>query len=305
MEAELEILSDARVTTRIPVRFGQTITVGRSAPADVILKEDASLSNTHFTLRLNEQGCWLTDLGSRFGTQLNGRRVREAFVLGGSTIAAGSTTFLLHISHKGATVHDPAAAFRAGKLTDPAAASLTAIPVIEALTAISGPVFALLDAARGHQVLEILLSSGAQYQSLYEGPQGDELADWAPYLVGLPAGCAALGALVRRGWGRSWGVYLTSRLPFAEVRRHFRKFLLVKSEEDGRTLYFRYYDPRVLRLFLPSCTQPQATEFFGPVAEFLMEAADPAFLLRFTPGKRGAEQVTQAVLYNASLDVSR
>ena len=298
MEAELEILSGAHVNMRVPVRLGQTITVGRSAPADVILDEDALLSNPHFSLKVDDLGCWLTDLGSHYGTFLNGQRVDEAFAPDGSTIAAGSTTFLLFVTHKGAPVHYFPEAFHDGSEPPP-------VPVIEALGTVSEPLFALLDAARSPQVLEALRPSEEQYRSLYEGPQGEELADFAPYLVALPPGSPLRETLVREGWGRSWGVYLTCPLPFAEVRKHFRKFLLVKSQEDGRTLYFRFYDPRVLRLFLPTCNPFETGEFFGPVTEFLMEAADPGSLLRFTPGARGAEQATMAVSIDASAEASR
>jgi hypothetical protein len=281
------------------------ITIGRSAPADLILDEDASLSNPHFSLRVDEVGCWVTDLGSRYGTFLNGRRVAEAFVPDGSTIAAGSTTILIFVTHKGARVYDLPEAFRAGSEARQAGGAPPPIPVIEALAAVSEPLFALLDAARSYQVLEILRPSGEHYQSLYEGPQGDELADWAPYLVALPADSPLRQALVREGWGQSWGVYLTCSLPFAEVRKHFRKFLLVQSQADGRTLYFRFYDPRVLRLFLPTCNASETAGFFGPIRAFLLEAADPGSLLRFTQGARGAELATMAVSIEAFADAPR
>src|SRR5512135_3268250 len=114
MEAELEILSGVHMNTRVSVRLGQTITVGRTAPADVILDEDPSLSNPHFSLRVDDLGCWLTDLSSHYGTLLNGRRVDEAFAPDGSTIAAGSTTFLLFVTRKGAPVNYFPEAFHDG-----------------------------------------------------------------------------------------------------------------------------------------------------------------------------------------------
>jgi hypothetical protein len=161
------------------------------------------------------------------------------------------------------------------------------------------PLFALLDAARDPRVLEVLRLSGARHRSLYEGAEGKALADFAPYLVELPLDSPLREPLVHEGWGRSWGVYLTCPQPFAEVRKHFRRFLLVKSEEDGRTLYFRFYDPRVLRIFLPSCTPAGAAEFFGPIREFFVEAVDPGILIRLAPGDHGAVQTTQAVSIGA------
>ena len=40
---------------------------------------------------------------------------------------------------------------------------------------------------------------------------------------------------------------------------------------DGTPLYFRYYDPRVLRVFLPTCTPAQLKHMFGPADAFLAE----------------------------------
>src|SRR5262249_7471285 len=39
----------------------------------------------------------------------------------------------------------------------------------------------------------------------------------------------------------------------------------------GNELYFRFYDPRVLRTFLPACTGAETKRFFGPVGIYLME----------------------------------
>src|SRR5205823_4716059 len=57
------------------------------------------------------------------------------------------------------------------------------------------PLFAVLDAARDEQVLELLRSSGDEFQSLYEGAPAEELETVAPYLVRLPPGSKLLEAL--------------------------------------------------------------------------------------------------------------
>ena len=53
---------------------------------------------------------------------------------------------------------------------------------------------------------------------------------------------------------------------------------------EGENLYFRYYDPRVLRIYLPTCNQEEMATLFGPVTAYLLEDKDPDLLLRFTPG---------------------
>ena len=57
---------------------------------------------------------------------------------------------------------------------------------------------------------------------------------------------------------------------FEDCWKHFRKFLIVKTE-DGKELYFRFYDPRVLKIFLPTCEKDQMIEFFGPIERFIVE----------------------------------
>jgi len=80
---------------------------------------------------------------------------------------------------------------------------------------------------------------------------------------------------------------LTSGKALAEVLKHFRHFLMVKLA-DGRDAYFRFYDPRVLRAYLPSCNPAEAARFFGPVRCYLVEAKEPETLLQFTDTGRGA-----------------
>ena len=86
---------------------------------------------------------------------------------------------------------------------------------------------------------------------------------------------------MEKGWGKSWGVYLTSDWPLPALRNFLRQFLMV-SLPDGKQVYFRFYDPRVLRLYLPLCTADEANEFFGPVKYYVMEDQAPDALLRFS-----------------------
>ena len=149
------------------------------------------------------------------------------------------------------------------------------------------PLYTILDAARDIKILALLLQHKEEQQSLYEGQEGAKLAQFAPYLVKLKKDSVLLDAIVRQGWGQSWGVYLTSAGEFADVRRHLRHFLEVKLP-DGKQVYFRFYDPRVLRTYLPTCTPEETNQFFGPIKNYLMEDEKPESLLRFVNQGRGA-----------------
>jgi hypothetical protein len=47
------------------------------------------------------------------------------------------------------------------------------------------------------------------------------------------------------------GIFASAREDIEGLRRQLRRLLRVQTEE-GKTLLFRFYDPRVLRLYLPS-----------------------------------------------------
>src|SRR5262249_7801469 len=111
--------------------------------------------------------------------------------------------------------------------------------------------YGVLDAARDERALVLLRESIDEFCSLYDGPQGHALAAVAPYLVRFSPNSRLLRALLEEGLGGSWGIYAAASAQLVAVRRHFRRFLMVEDETNGKRLYFRFYDPRVLRDFLP------------------------------------------------------
>ena len=140
--------------------------------------------------------------------------------------------------------------------------------------------YALLDAARDPLVRMFILEHAPDAESLFAGIDED-LADAAPYLVPLSD---RLPFLMPLAWGNSWGVFLKSDATPRELRKHFRQFLMVELA-DGEEVYFRFYDPRVLRVFLPTCTQPESEQFLGPVQSFVIEGETTGELLRFRAGE--------------------
>jgi len=150
--------------------------------------------------------------------------------------------------------------------------------------------FATLDAARSPRVLPTLVASGARHQSLYEGWRAQELAEVAPYLVELPSSSPLWDVLLGEARGDAWGVFAQSEASLEDLRRHLRRFLRVEAE-DGRRMLFRWYDPRVLRAYLPTCTEDERRAFHGPVRSFVVEGEAPRSALRFTPDGAVAEPV--------------
>lgn len=262
--AIVEILWGPLAARRAMIAPGRAIAIGRAAPSDLVVPHDRRLSGVHFEISWDGSRCVLRDRQSALGTWLGGERVMEAEVESGAFIRAGDTTFMVHL--EGAT---------ARRLPeDPPEIAARKDRARAALAAEAAPLFAVLDAARDPRVRSLVREAAEEVQSLYDGAEGQALADAAPYLVHLSRGGSLLDRLVREGWGQSWGVYLTSDRPFVEVRRHLRRLLFVRAEGERKRLYFRFYDPRVLRVFLPTCDVRQTDEVFGEIGSFLMEGED-------------------------------
>ena len=141
-------------------------------------------------------------------------------------------------------------------------------------------VFAILDAARMGEALATALALAPTCDSLYRGPRAPLLAPVAPHLAEFPVGSVLSEWFFAAGWGQAWGVFCYSEAPYPALHQHLRRFLTV-GLEDGRPFYLRYYDPRVLRRLLPTCSPAQLETFFGPIDYFWLEDEDPDFGLYY------------------------
>tara|TARA_R110001592_G_scaffold60775_4_gene185010 strand:+ start:165 stop:749 length:585 start_codon:yes stop_codon:yes gene_type:complete len=68
------------------------------------------------------------------------------------------------------------------------------------------------------------------------------------------------------------------------VREHLRTIFKV-FDDQGAMFYFRFYDPRVLRTYLPTCTVKECREFFGPIRSIFAESANPVQMDHFQIGQ--------------------
>jgi hypothetical protein len=254
---------------------GQVLQVGRSEQAGLAVPHDQLMAPLHFELAWNGKNCQFRNLAGINKTLLDGLAVVTGEVFNGSWVRAGMTDFSVYV--EGAT---PPKVF-----AEPDTAELMAhkTQTLELLRSLKAPLFAVVDAARDPRILVLLRESVEEHRSLYEGPQGDSLEEVAPYLVTLPKGSRLLESLVWEGWGKSWGIYLACSHPFVDVRRHLRKFLMVEAENVESRLYFRFYDPRVLQVFLSSCSREQEQLLFKDIDYFLLEASNNNALMKHRP----------------------
>lgn len=143
-------------------------------------------------------------------------------------------------------------------------------------------VYAVLDGASVPGLPQILERFEVESECLFRGEQNSEMALVAPYLVRLPPDAVFTEWLLREGWGKHWGIFILSKADLRELRMHLRTFLKVYGP-DLKPLYFRYYDPRVLRVYLPTCNARELQTVFGPVLRYLVEDEKPTGLWTFWP----------------------
>jgi hypothetical protein len=308
------------------------VRVGRTSRADYAFPDDTYLSGVHFEIGYNEGGCAIRDLGSSNGTFVNGARLEQASVAvnDGDEISAGEMTFLVKVSSVEQPLAAPPAAVApaaGAPVVSPERTARMFAPGFEpkALqTALTGeqkrardilmyqnaPLFAVVDAARDQRLPQLLGMPALRSQPLFASDPAGGGAGHAPILVELGQASslseradvhAFLEALLRSGWGKSWGIFLTSLSSFDDLAAHFRGFLLAHSG-DERTLHLRLYDPHVLRAFLPTCETAEIAAIFGPIVSYLIESDRPDTMLALSRGADGlittrvslAEQPMQA-----------
>jgi hypothetical protein len=131
--------------------------------------------------------------------------------------------------------------------------------------------FAVLDGASVPDLPLKIYEMQPHAACLYRGELEPDLAEVAPYLVELFPGTTFTEWLLSEGLrGDHWGIFARSPFSLVELRKHFRKFLTV-YDDAGNPLLFRYYDPRVLVKFLPTCEPDALEKLFNRVTDYLAE----------------------------------
>ncbi len=157
-------------------------------------------------------------------------------------------------------------------------------------------VYGVVDAARALELVEAAKDRSDKtrwHGSLMNGPLAKFLQHVSPHLVEIDLE-SDYTAEWRRWIGRSAGVLLISSAAPEALLSHLRALFVVRDESNAE-YSFRYYDPRVLRMFLPTCDEGQLREFFGPIRLVAAEAGADGALLFYENGGR-AVSVATAVL---------
>jgi hypothetical protein len=243
--------------------------VAGRAPDCAICVADPSLSRRHFEITVESEVCRIVDLGSRNGIAVNGVRAYQATVRTGDTVQAGDIVFRLE------TTSDVHPIF------------VTTAPSLNATVRINGEqtllgslanavrahppdrLYALIDGAQAFELAFAARLMGHDLFTLFSGTLAHTVAQVGPCLVAIDEPSAFLEKWVAQ-IGRHAGILFESPADLPELCAHLRS-AFVATDEEGQEYFFRFYDPRVLRAFLPTCRLGELAEFFGPVTRWIVE----------------------------------
>jgi len=246
---------------RVVFQAGDTLRFGRDERADVRLA-DEELRGMHFELFFDGVAFHARERGGAGQLLLDGRRSAWGEVRNGGFVVAGRTTVQLWLEKRTPPpTPEPSAAF-------------------DDVLAILGPMrdrgelYGVFDGARSDRLRTLLMESIEEVASLYEGAEGAVYDEVAPYLVRFAPGSRLLERVVAEGWGQAWGLFFCTKLVPKDVRRHWRRFLLVLDETKNARMYFRFYDPRVMREFHGVATPRQRAELLLGLDAIVLESED-------------------------------
>ena len=153
--------------------------------------------------------------------------------------------------------------------------------------------YAVVDAARAPAGPYQAELADLSQESLFAGDMGDRLKGVAPYVIAFPLE-GPFNEWWFGEWGASAGILVEAAMTLSALRKHFRTLLMVKDDSRKR-YFFRFYDPRVLRAFLPACTPDELTHFFGPITAFHCESDGGDALLTYRRKREGLDVTTRTL----------
>ncbi|BFM48488.1 DUF4123 domain-containing protein [Marinomonas sp. THO17] len=120
-------------------------------------------------------------------------------------------------------------------------------------------------------------------QCLFKGKAAETLKEAAPYLIDMTLHENAWArhenvptfhkAFFQHHWDKGTGIFLRTTDSFDDVLQHFRRFTKVRMEEDNRWVFFRFWDPRTIGVFLTALDKEDAYKFLASHQIIRPEAA--------------------------------
>lgn len=154
--------------------------------------------------------------------------------------------------------------------------------------------YCVLDGASVPDLPKRLYEFDPPNYSLMPGELTPDMVHVAPYVVIMAPDGDFTKWILENGFGKNWGIFVQTRFSITEMRKHFRGLFTV-HDETGKPMMFRFYDPRVIRKFLPTCDGDQVQTFFGKIDKFFVESGEGETLIAYSQ-ENGALKETEIEL---------
>jgi hypothetical protein len=155
-------------------------------------------------------------------------------------------------------------------------------------------VYGVIDPAREPALYEhVARLEPHDAQCLYQGRLDPQVARCCPHLVLLDPADPLSRLWRTEGWGKNWGMLIVSSADFRTVWRRLRHFTQVKLPDGQGPMLFRFWDPRVFRLYMPLVDADVLPQWFEDIDRYIVESEDGRGAIRY--GLRGGALSVQAV----------
>jgi hypothetical protein len=148
---------------------GESWVVGRSQDADLVLADD-TVSRKHARIHQARGALWVRDLGSRNGTQINGRTVRQQRLRPGDRITMGANLLRLDMVPISQVTRDkPRGEESSGSSGRSMSGSIQDIPLADVLQWLATSRKTGMLRVRGNSIGEMFLRQGRVYYARIQG----------------------------------------------------------------------------------------------------------------------------------------
>ncbi|MCK7502564.1 MAG: DUF4123 domain-containing protein [Comamonadaceae bacterium] len=131
--------------------------------------------------------------------------------------------------------------------------------------------FAIIDGAQSVELAFVARLMGHPVYTLFSGDMAEAVAHVLVLTWSLWANRSPFWKNGSRRLGVPAGILLQTTAELEVLVRSICGEIFVVTDEEGQEYFFRYYDPRVIRTFLPTCTASELEEFFGVVDRWIVE----------------------------------
>jgi Domain of unknown function (DUF4123) len=140
--------------------------------------------------------------------------------------------------------------------------------------------FVILDGAHFKSKMDQAILLNENHHNLYTGISPAHLEPLGPFIFEFPHNQEFYEWYMENVQANSRGLIVESIHTFNEVKSHFKTLIKVRTE-SGHNLFFRFYDSRVIRSFLPTCQEAELIDFFGPVQSIFAQSVEADILLNY------------------------